>query len=279
MTPGSEVAPSQSAALQGVSDEDLAALRAAQDNEIDADLIQTPILKIGQPLTREVQNDLAEPGDFIDSLTGDSLGSKIEFIVADYKKGRFATDNESGLTRVAFGKVVPESWAELSFIGEENVGVPFPELDDAEERYKARANAGEIEWGKGPRVSTTHNFTGLVVVDGLEDDDDAELRPVRLSLQRTNMPAVRKILTFYQAKLRRTAWWDQAFDLATEKKTFNKGSAYLLVPRLGRVTLPHERQAAAELALAVLAGRVEDNAEAAVVDAPVEPKAEGGLAV
>jgi hypothetical protein len=70
------------------------------------------------------------------------------------------------------------------------------------------------------------------------------------------------------------------FDLGTEKKQFDRGAAHLLTVKLGRQTTASEREIAAELAIAVAAGRVTDNQEtAAKADAPVEPDAKGGLAV
>jgi hypothetical protein len=275
MSTSTDVATPTSAEV-AVQDPELLALQAQQDAEIDeVGLFQTPILKIGQPLTREVQAGDAEEGEFINTLTGESIGNKVSFIVAYYQRGRFAADRDSGRAYVAFSDTIPDAWADL--VGEEFVGTPFTEYPDAEEKYKARVNAKEIEWGKGPLVSTTHNFTGLALVEGESGD---EIQPVRLSLQRTNMPAVRKILTLKKASLRNRPFWEKVFDLGTEKKPFNRGAAHLLTVKLGRDTTPEERQAAVELAQAVSAGRVTDNQVQAERDsAPVEPDAQGGLAV
>lgn len=253
--------------------QELALLQQQQEQEIDNDLFQTPILKIGQGLTKEVQAGDAEPGEFINTLTGESLGTKVSFIVSFYQKGRFATDD--GRAYVAFGDTIPEAWADL--VGESFVGTPFAEYPDAEEVYKERVNKKEIEWGKGPLVSTTHNFTGLALVE-TEDGDD--LQPVRLSLQRTNMPAVRKLLTLKKAALRNKPFWEKVFDLSTYKKDFQRGSAHLLDVKLGRATTAEEKAAAVDLAQAVVAGRVASNDAQADENAkPVEPEAQGGLAV
>ena len=65
---------------------ELESLQAQQEEEFDGvDLFQTPILKIGQPLTREVQAEEAEPGEFINTLTGEGIGNKVGFIVAFYQ--------------------------------------------------------------------------------------------------------------------------------------------------------------------------------------------------
>jgi hypothetical protein len=268
MTPSTEVAT--------LSPEEQALINQ-QEQEFDDSLFQTPILKIGQPLTREVQNEQAEAGEFINTLTGEGLGDKLSFIVSYYQKGRFATND--GRAFVAFGDTIPEAWSDL--VGEEFVGTPFTEYPDAEEQFKAAVNAKEREWGKGPIVSTTHNFTGLAVVEPVEGSDEPpEYQPVRLSLQRTNMPAVRKILTLKRAMLRGKPFWDLTFDLSTYKQQFDRGSAYLLNVKAGRKTEPDERSEAMELAQAVAAGRVTDNAESAEApQAPVEPEAKGGAAI
>lgn len=260
-----------------------AALLQQQDSEFDNDTLSAPILKIGQPLTREVIAEEAESGEFINTLTGEGLGDKLSFIVSYYQKGRFAADRDSGRAFVAFGDTIPEAWGDL--VGEEFVGTPFAEYPDAEERFKERVNAKEIEWGKGPLVSTTHNYTGLVIVEPLADDEDGEVeyQPVRLSLQRTNMPAVRKINSIKRMTLRNKMFWDIVFDLGTFRKQFNQGSAFLLSVAPGRKTTDEEKASARELALAVLAGRVAEAGArdgAASETAPAaEPDAKGGVAL
>lgn len=270
---------SESTDLATVNQQELEALQRAQESEFDAGDFQTPILKIGQPLTREVQDEQAEAGEFINTLTGDGLGDKIEYIIAFYQKGRFAADRDSGRAFVAFGESIPEAWADL--VGDQFVGTPFSEYPDAEETFKERVNAKEIEWGKGPLVSTTHNYTGLVIVPAIEGSDEPdELQPVRLSLQRTNMPAVRKINSLKRMSLRNKPFWDKSFEFSTYRKSFNQGTAFLLNAKLGRETTAEERGMAAELAQAVVAGRVRSNDEkAAAADAPAEPDAKGGLEV
>ncbi len=261
-----------------VSDAELEALLAQQEGEFGDDLFQVPILKIGQPLTREVQAEEAEPGEFINTLLGEGIGTKIGFIVSYYQAGRFAADRESNRAYVAFGPTIPEAWADL--VGEEYVGTSFDEYPDAEEQYKRRVNAKEIEWGSGPVVSTTHNFTGYALVPSPDPDEPDDVQPVRLSLKRTDVPMAKKILTLKKASLRGKPFWDAVFELGTEKKQFTKGVSHLLTVKLGRATTPEERQMAVELATAVAAGRVGDNQAAeSAVDKPAEPAAKGGLGV
>lgn len=274
MSTKSEVATATTTELDPIAQ----AAIAAQADEFSADDLSVPILKIGQPLTREVQDEQAEPGEFINTLTSEGLGNEIDFIVAFYQQGRAAADRDTGRYYVAFGDTIPDSWRDLKIIGEEFVGTPFDEHPDAEEVYSRRANAKEIEWGKGPQISTTHNYTGLAVISALEGSDEPdELQPVRLSLQRTNKPAVKKINSLYRMKLRNRPFWDTTFNFKTYKKSFNQGSAFLLNPSIGRATDPFEREAAAELYAAVAAGRVTDNSEQAGSKDTAKPDAKGGL--
>lgn len=243
----------------------LDALRAQQEAEFADGDFQVPILKIGEALTKEVQdeNSPAQAGEFINTLTGASLGRQIEFICAYYQPGRFAVDRKTNRAFVAFGELIPDAWAD--FVGESFVGTRFDEHPDADETYKERVRRGEIEWGKGPPISMTHNYTGLALVPERDELDQViegvfELQPVRLSLKRTNVPAHRKINSLRKMSLSGTKqFWDRVFIFKTEKKTFTSGTSHLLVPTLGRVTNAEEREAAQELALAVAAGRVSDN--------------------
>lgn len=267
--------PSTDLTEQVLTPEELELLQKQQAAEVPDDLFQTPILKIGQPLTREVQAEEAEPGEFIDTLRGEGIGTKCEFITSYFQLGRFAADRDSGRAFVAFGTTIPEAWADL--VGEEFVGQPFDEYPDAEEQYKKRVNAKEIEWGKGPLVSTTYNFTGLVKVEGVGDEED-ELRPVRLSLQRTNVPAAKKMLTLLRAGRQ---YWDRVLELGTEKKGFDRGAAHLLTVKRGRPTDADEKAQATKLAVLTAAGRVTDNQ--ATAEGPgaesAAPEAKGALEV
>lgn len=252
---------------------------AAQSGEFSPGDISIPILKIGQPLTREVEEGNAEVGEFINTLTGEGVGKEIGFVISYYAKGRAGADRETGRYYVSNDfDIIPETWAD--FVGEEFVGTRFDEYPDAEETYKDRVNRKEIPWGKGPKISTTHNYTGLALFSALEDsEDDVDVQPVRLSLQRTNMEAVRKINSMVQMKLRNQPVWSRVFDLGTAPKQFAQGRAHLLTVKLGRPTTEDERQEALEIAQAVLAGRVVANEEGNAPSEPVAPDANGGLGV
>lgn len=268
----------ETAAALAIADETAASVAAAQAEEFDDDLLQTPILKVGQALTREVQEGEAEAGEFINTLTNEGLGDTVELIVSYYNKGRFAS-NEEGRAFVAFGSEIPAAWEPL--VGPEFVGEPFSEYSEAEEQFKAAVNAKEREWGKGPLVSTTHNFTGLVLVDS--GGDGIDYQPVRLSMKRTDVQAARKITTLQRAVLRNKPAWDVVLKLTTKKKDFGKNSAYIINPadiKIVRPTTPEEKILGSEVALAVMHGRVNTTgAEEALADKPSEPDSGGGLAV
>lgn len=250
---------------------------AAQAQEFDEDLIQTPILKIGQGLTREVQEGDASVGEFINTLTSEGLGDTVDFIVSYYNKGRFASDRETGRAYVAFGSEIPASWEPL--VGAEFVGEQFSEYPEAEEMFKAAVNSKEREWGHGPLVSTTHNFTGLVLVE--DSDGEIEAQPVRLSLKRVDVPAARKITTLQRAVLRNRPPWDVVLRLKTTKKEFGTNAAYVINPadvKIIRQTTDDEKILGSEIAMAVMHGRT-NTTGGEDADRPVEPKDAGGLAI
>lgn len=275
MTPAAELQKSEEAKSAELELQEQA-LIAAQDEEFDSDLLTVPLLKVGQALTREVQNEQAVAGEFINTLTGEGIGKRIGFIVGFYNKGRFAADDD-GKSYLAFGKVIPDAWEPL--VGAEWVGTPFSEYPDAEEDYKRRANAKEISWGRGPRVSTTHNYTGYAIPEGAEGVDVENLIPVRLSLKRTDVPAARKINTLKRVMLRNKPFYDLVFDLWTEKKDWDKGSSHVINVSAGRQTTQEERTLALEIAQAATAQRVNIAGEDSYADAPSEPDARGGLDV
>jgi hypothetical protein len=231
---------------------------------------------VGQALTREVQNEQAEAGDFINTLTGEGVGSNIGFIVAYYQQGRFAATDD-GKAFVAFGPTIPDQWEPL--VGAEYVGTPFAEYPEAEERFKAAVNAKEREWGRGPTVSTTHNFTGYAIPPAVEGDEDTEnLVPVRLSLKRTDVPAAKKMISL-KRMLRLKAFWDVVFDLSTERKSHSRGTSYNVAVKAGRPTTDEEKLAAVSLAQEVRAQRVATNEDPDAAPASTPDAPEGALGV
>lgn len=265
------VKQSEDVALQKAAE--LEAELAAQNVEAsDANDLQIPLLKVGQALTQEVADGEARPGEFINSLTREGLGREVEFIVSAYRKGRFdhGDRNAGKKARKAYGqKTVP--WKDDPFYGR-----PFTEHPEAEERYSQRVNNDEIEWGKGPKISTTYDFTGYVI-SGLEEDEHPI--PVCLSLMRMNTKQAKKWITLLDAVLR-GRYWDKVFTLTTEQQRDGTNNYYTVGVKQGRSTTPEERQQAVDLALAVRNMNVEfvgeDDSEAA---ATAKPADNGGMEV
>jgi hypothetical protein len=233
-----------------------------------------PILKVCQALTKEVKEGDADAGEFLNTLTGESYGTAVEFVIADAQRGRSASSKD-GRYFVAIGTdTIPESWKDL--VGEEFVGTPFAEYPEAEEQYKSRVNRGEIKWEKGPQVSTTYNYTGFV----LSDDEDSEPMPVRIAFLRSTKKAHDKIQTLKKTTMRNKPYWDAVFKFSTQEEAFGRNTAYVVQVNKTRATTPKEKALAAELALAARGGRVADNSDTgAVADIAVAPDAKGGLEV
>ncbi len=148
---------------------------------VDTAKLTFPVIKLTQQLTKEVAAGDVESGHFFNTLTNKDYGDSVDLIISHYYKGRFYSPKGEDNTWVANGLVAPSSWPE------KYANQPFADIPDAEENFKARVNAGEIPWGSGPPITTTHNYIGVV-------PDEPDL-PVRLSLMRTSAPAADKINT------------------------------------------------------------------------------------
>lgn len=177
-----------------------------------------------------------------------------------FQPGRSASSKDGRYYVSIDSEVIPDSWSDL--VGEEFVGTRFDEHPDAEEQYKKRVNAGEIEWAKGPLISTTYNYTGLVIPPAIEGaDEDPEAMPVRISFLRSTKAAHDKLRTLKKATLRNKPFWDVVFDLSTESKSFGRNDSFVVNVKKTRSTTDEEKSLAGEVALAVVGGRTKDNAE------------------
>lgn len=290
MTPSTEIEKQDTSTevdLAAQREAALEALRAEQDEDLDDGAFQVPILKVGQGLTKEVQdpNNPAQAGEFINTLTGETYGNKITMIISYGQMGRSAADRKTGRYYVTTSDLIPESWGEL--LGEQFVGTRFDEHPDAEEQYKARINEsnGKLKWGSGPKIATTYNYTGLVLVPVRDELDqpvegEFEYAPVRLTFQRGSAKQAKKIQQLRKSMLRSPKqFWSRVFEMKTELVPFSSGPAFVPMPTLGRPSNPQEQEYAADLALAVRAGRVFDNADGEDPDARVEPDANGGVSL
>lgn len=256
-----------------ISPEEQALIEANQE-EVDASEFVVPILKLAQPLTGEVTEGDASAGDFILGLTGDVIAPPFNFIIASKGKGRFKPGGDGERTLVAYDTAnVP--WQEDPFFGK-----PFSEHPDAEETYSERANNNEIEWGSGPPIQTTHNYTGYVLPpDSWDEEADGEFPiqgiPVRLSLRRTSAPTARKLNTVLDAVLR-GGFWNKVFEISSVQKK-NKGTFYVVEATTKRNSTPAEKKAALELAQALRTQAVTTVGEEDTPVATQDVDAEGGI--
>lgn len=223
MTPSTDLEP---VAPGELSQEQEAALakRATQDYQEES--LTLPLIALAQASSKVVKAGTREAGHYLNSLTGVDYGEAVELVVCYITKGRFFSDRKSGETYVAFGDVVPGNWPD------KYAGQRFDELPDAEETYRERVNAEEIEWEKGPPIQTTRNFVGFV--------PEQPSVPVRLSLKSTSTPAARKIKAILDWS--QNAPWHNTIALGRRQESNARDEEYFVVTaEQGRETTPEER--------------------------------------
>ena len=264
---------SQELAVQNY-EADIQALIESQDEALEAGgTLQVPIIKLTQSMTAEVKAGDAEAGEFYNTLSNESYGSEVEFIVVMAQEGR-ALSGKGGAYGTAIGQdTIPQSWADRGLVGEEDVGVRFDEHPDAHEQYSVRVNNGEIEWESGPSIATTYNYTGLLVTK--DEDGQEQLLPGRITFQRSTKDAHMKIANIKTSLLRGKAFWDVVFEFESEEKSSGRNDYYGIKVRKGRLTTQDERLRAVELATSIINGGVTDNSERGET-APAKPVAESG---
>lgn len=210
-----------------------AALAAKALAAIDTEKLVFPVVKLTQQLTKEVAAGDIESGHFLNTLTGHDYGTAVDLVISHYYKGRFYSPKGEDASYVANGPVAPSSWPE------QYANQPFADIPDAEENFKARVNAGEIPWGSGPPITTTHNYIGFV-------PDQPDL-PVRLSLMRTSAPAADKINTLLL--FGGGTPWSSVIHLEAKLKTDRQDRPFYVVQASQAATTePEQRERARELA-------------------------------
>lgn len=212
--------------------QDEAALAQVVRGQVDARRLILPNVKLTQNTTAEVSDDLVAAGRFFNTLTQTDYGPSIEFVTCALFYGYFHRDAD-GKAFSAREDVVPAHWPE------KYAGRRFDELDDTEDNFRDLVNAGEREWGKGPPISTTYNFVGLVV-------GDATPLPVRVSMMRGLTPVAQKIETLISVS---SAPWDRTFVLTAEKRVSARNEPFFgLNLAQGGKTDPELRQQAVSVA-------------------------------
>lgn len=262
-----EVSTTESSASTDLAARDSELAQAALAGIHKEDL-QLPVIKVTQQLSREVTDGDVESGHFVNTLTGEDLGTEIELVVCHYFRGRFFAPREGefeGRTFVAGGDTAPSTWPA------EYAGQKFVDIPDAEETYRDRVNSGEIEWGRGPAITTTHNYIGYLLSDpGV---------PVRVSLMRTSAPAARKINTLISFGNRSP--WNAAIKLEAElRQDKQQRPFYVVKATQGRQTSADEIAAAQNLAIEAQSAAFQLTGDEQLADSPSKPKTpKGGIDV
>lgn len=217
-----EIAERESQELEPAQIAELAQQALAGTDDKDVVL---PVVKLTQGQSREVQNDKAEIGHYINTLTGEDYGGSVELVVVSAYKGRFLSDDNDDVY-VASGEVAPKNWPE------EYAGKHFADIPVAEEQWKLRSNANEIEWGKGPVIETTHNFIGF--------RPEEPALPLRISLKSTSAKAGKVLNTLLRVS---GAPWDNTYVLSADRTQNAKEQIYHVAKvAQGRQTTAEERQ-------------------------------------
>ena len=180
---------------------------------IDAEDLVLPAIQLTNALSKAVTEQNKPVGHFLNSLTGEDLGTSVDLIVAHVFKGRFYSDRDSGRSYAAAADVAPANWPE------QYAGRRFDEIEDAKERFQDAVNSGERQWDKGPPISSTLNFI-VVRPDALEE------LPLRLSLMRSNYPTGRKIATLVSTAGQP---WRVVINVEAQKATNRADQSYFRV--------------------------------------------------
>lgn len=261
---GAELDVQDSAALAAMEDAEKS-LAAKKDADLKDEPVQLPRLGLIGGLTKGKKFLDGNDGDFYNNVTGEVFGTEVEFLVVDYFRGRFYSDEILGSFR-ATSAIVPAHWPERFR------GKAFVDLPETEEGLNALIDGdetGKTKWGHGPPISTTYNFVGFVLSPEPETDF-----PVELSLMRANVPAARAIRRLLTPMRN---YHDRSIRLSSESREApgRKGGEYYVVEagRFGTTTSPENRARAVDLAM-----RLQQSGYVSVGDEtePAAPATPGG---
>lgn len=252
MTPSTDLTPTDASTEIAVSAEEQA-LAEKIKAKADPKDFKLPALKLAQGQSREAQEGLAEPGQYVNSLSGYNYGETVEFIVADQFKGRFWHEGNDGNGAAAQGDVIP--WPDHP-----DHGKLFVDSPDAEETFRAEVAEGSREWGSGPGISTTFNFVGVAIPDAewaKAEELDPDPTPVVLRLMRTSKSAGEKLTTFVNAMSKTP--WDYVYKLSANRREKGRYAYHVVTVERGDEATAEQRQLAVDLAVQAQGGIVVDD--------------------
>lgn len=201
--------------VAGRSAEELDALAGSFKSKVKKSDIVMPGLRLIQPMSKAAEEQVAKPGEWVNSLTGENYGDTISFIIAGHFYGvSYANRDEDFFASIPGGAdtVIPNNWPHP------DAGKRFGESDAFEDRFKERLNDPTDDlndWGAGPDFSVTYNFVGFRV--------GAPGNLERLGLARTSAPAAKKMLSLATEMDRYP--WGHAYNISTRKVEEN-GNKY-----------------------------------------------------
>jgi hypothetical protein len=201
---GTELDTAPKTELDVSADELQSLIDADRAQEAD-DALSVPLLKVGQGLSKAVQNGKVANGQFYNTLNFETYEQPVPFVVASYERGRFwSPEGENRGFRAPHQGVIP--WADHP-----DYGKTFAESGDTEENWTT-------EWKQQrPPISTTYEFTGLIV--------GASEIPVRLSLMSTSAKTgktLRQLLRLDRQP------WDHTYNLTASRREGRKGDYYVV---------------------------------------------------
>lgn len=201
--------------VAGRSAEELDALAGSIKSKVKKSDIVLPGLRLIQPMSKAAEEQLAKPGEWVNSLTGENYGEEVRFIVAGHFYGvQYVNRDEDFFGSIPGGAdtVIPSNWPHP------DAGKRFGESDAFEDRFKERLNDPNddlSEWGDGPDFSVTYNFVGFRA--------GAPGEVERLGLARTSAPAAKKLLSL-ATEMDRYPWGHEY--IVTTRKVEENGNKY-----------------------------------------------------
>lgn len=172
------------------------------DRGIDSEDIVVPRIKLLQPTSAEVTDQVAHAGAFLNSVTNEVLPEELHVLIFTHFK-----------SRVYFAK--PEDGGGVKCISPDGI-------EGSE--YGVCANCNFRLWKEGtpPACALVHNYPAYVLNAG---EIKGEPLPIALSLMKTSSKEARKLNT--AVEVGGGNWFDAVYVVRSEKQTNDKGTFFV----------------------------------------------------
>lgn len=201
-------------------------LIVGQEN-VETEDIVIPRVRLLQPISPEVVDRKGNAGDFINSMTGETL-KEMDILIFWYLKSRLlfnralpGGNNEGIACRSVDGKV--------SLDGKKCGGCPATMWDTLTEEQRRQGQKS-----RGPECDTVHNFPCLIL-----NSNTPEL-PISLSLRRTSANQAKQLISL--VKLSRINWWNTIFRVTSKLTRNDRGAFYVYEVKTARPATEDERK-------------------------------------